>query len=125
MRTRRSRWIHALLLAALVGAQWLALVHGVLHARGLEGDDAAAVVAAADGSGASAGSWLKGLFAEHRHGSDCRLYDQSARSDHAPLALLPALPMVTAPEGTPRWIQRAWAARLVPQFRARAPPALG
>ena len=36
-----------------------------------------------------------------------------------------ALPMATAPEGPPRWIQRAWAARLVPQFRARAPPALG
>ena len=31
----------------------------------------------------------------------------------------------TAPEAPPRWVQRAWAARLVPQVRARAPPALG
>jgi len=124
MRTARSRDLTWLLLAAMVAAQWLALVHGVLHVRlGQPGAPQAVAYAASETPHRHA--WLDGLFGDHGHAGDCRLYDQSAGGDHAPMLAQADLPQAGAPDLPPRWVQRAWAAALVPLFQARAPPALG
>ena len=139
----------------MMGAQWLALAHGVLHARGLA--PVAPVAVVDTGSPARAG-WIERLLGRHddsgtgcfsasderRHhfgrvlqvavhdhdpgaprlgdAGDDKLYDQSAGGDHAPAVAVADLPALGAPSPAPRWVQRAWAARLVPHFSARAPP---
>ena len=101
----------------MMGAQWLALAHGVLHARGLASVAPVAVVDT--GSPARAG-WIERLLGRHDDSGTCKLYDQSAGGDHAPAVAVADLPALGAPSPAPRWVQRAWAARLVPHFSARA-----
>ena len=103
----------------MMGAQWLALAHGVLHARGLAQWVPVAVVDT--GSPARAG-WIERLLGRHDDPRACELSDQSAGGDHAPAVAVADLPALGAPSPAPRWVQRAWAARLVPHFSARAPP---
>ena len=103
----------------MMGAQWLALAHGVLHARGLA--PVAPVAVVDTGSPARAG-WIERLLGRHDDPGACKLYDQSAGGDHAPAVAVADLPALGAPSPAPRWVQRAWAARLVPHFSARAPP---
>ena len=117
---RRLFWTW-LLPAVLIGAQWLALAHGVLHVRGMLPLQAA-VSGAADVQESAATSWLARLLGQHDDSGACRLYDQSAGGDHAPAVAAADLPAFGAPSPAPRWVQRAWAARLVPHFSARAPP---
>ena len=117
---RRLFWTW-LLPAVLIGAQWLALAHGVLHVRGMLPIQAA-VFGAADVQESAATSWLARLLGQHDDSGACRLYDQSAGGDHAPAVAAADLPACGAPSPAPRWVQRAWAARLVPHFSARAPP---
>ena len=124
MRARRFCSLTWLLLAVLLAAQWLALVHGVLHARGIGPAQTHAAASAQPAAHAGEG-WLDHLFAAHENSSDCRLYDQAADGDHAPPLALAELPALGAPQLPPRWVQRAWAARVVALFPARAPPALG
>jgi len=125
MRARRSRFLTWLLPAALLAAQWLALAHGVLHAGGVEHAQAGRAAALSQPAAYAGEGWLEHLFAGHEHSSDCRLYDQAAGGDQAPAAALAALPAADAPQVPPHWVQRAWAARLLAPFQARAPPALG
>ncbi|MBS0401402.1 MAG: hypothetical protein JSS18_02800 [Proteobacteria bacterium] len=117
---RRLFWTW-LLPAVLIGAQWLALAHGVLHVRGMLPIQAA-VSGVADAQESAATSWLARLLGQHDDSGACRLYDQSAGGDHAPAVPAADLPACGAPSPAPRWVQRAWAARLVPHFSARAPP---
>ena len=124
VRTRSDRFWLWLLPLVLIGAQWLALVHGVLHLRlGAAGPQAPATTRAPAAETPSLG--VDALFAGHAGNQDCRLYDQLAGGDHAPPLAALDVPAAGAPDGPPRWVQRAWAARLVPHFSARAPPALG
>ncbi|MEZ5608023.1 MAG: hypothetical protein R3E52_13105 [Burkholderiaceae bacterium] len=123
MHSPRRRLLWSWLLpAVLIGAQWLALAHGVLHVRGLLPPQAAAPRAVAGAHEGAATSWLAQLLGQHDDSGDCRLYDQSAGGDHAPAVAAADLPAFGAPSPAPRWVQRAWAARLVPHFNARAPP---
>lgn len=124
VRTRSDRFWLWLLPLALVGAQWLALVHGVLHLRLSAAGPGAPVAVRTAGAEAPA-MGVDALFAGHAGSKDCRLYDQSAGGDHAPALAAADVPAAGAPDAPPRWMQRAWAARLVPHFSARAPPALG
>ena len=131
MRVVRSRRLAWLLLIALLGTQWLALVHGALHGRYASALPAATVGVAQAAQAAvqepetGAHAWLAGLFGDHKRPADCRLYDQAAGGDHAPALAKLALPQAGAADAPPRWVQRAWVAAVVPLFHARAPPALG
>jgi len=130
MRAARLRSSHLtwLLLAAMLAAQWLGLVHGVLHARAaLPGAPVAGVVQRVLFA-APAGqhhAWLGDLFGAHDHTGDCRLYDQLASGGHAPLMAQPSVMPSCAPQVPPRWVQRVWAQRAALPFQARGPPALG
>lgn len=126
---RAARWLPLL---ALICAQWLGLIHGVLDAR-VENGLAAQPERAAwtctspdDGAAAQPHGWLKDLFGGgHHHANDCRLYDHAANGHAAPLgAILPALPPLP-PASQPRWQPSAWAAATLPPFLARAPPLPG
>ncbi|MFT3776973.1 MAG: hypothetical protein QM772_01625 [Ottowia sp.] len=125
MRARRFRSLIWLLPALLLAAQWLTLAHGVLHARGAGHAQAGGVAALAQPAAHADEGWLARLFAGHEGSDDCRLYDQVAGGDHAPPAAMAGLPAAGEPRLPPRWVQRAWAARVVALFQARAPPALG
>lgn len=131
MRSRRLTPLRLwLLLLALLGAQTLGLVHGVLHAY-----DAfpASVRAAVAGSVNPAGtqaqalpadaprSWLAHVFSTHSAG-ECRLFDQLAHGDQAPPPPPPALPAHAATPCEPCWPQELRVAAAPTPFDARAPP---
>lgn len=129
MRARSHRLMFCLLLA-LLGTQWLGALHGVLHARGTAAvaprtvADAGSARAHGQPQAAPRAGWT-GLFDAHHAAGDCQLFDQASHGDQAVTVPLLATPACAAPDGPPRWMQRAWAAALVPQFDARAPPIQG
>ena len=107
--TAHRRWL-PLLLAALLLAQTLGLVHRVLHRPG-----GGTVVSAADGR--------QHAFGHDDGDSQCRLYDQLAQGDLAfgsvTLSVAPALPAGC--------VGALPAGRLAPQaagFLARGPPSI-
>lgn len=107
--TPLRHWLVPVALVLLLLAQSLALVHGVLHARA----PAAASVARTTAPASS-------LFGDHT-ATDCRLFDQAAPTDLAPMPVLAlsfaldTTPPVAAPQAVPL------VARLR-AFRARDPP---
>jgi hypothetical protein len=111
-RTRRI-WLPPML-AALLFAQLLGLVHRVAHAE--LGTATVAAAAPAHGDG--------GLFHAHSDASECRLYDQLM---HADLAVGAAAALDALPALMPQAACLP-AGRLAPQaagFLARGPPAQG
>ena len=135
MRTRLGLWV---LLAALLAAQILGLMHRILHAphgtapaavqgnhahrdHGHDHGDTAAGAAASDD--ACAPVWWASLFGEHESAADCRLYDQLT-----PLDLAALIPAVVLPLFLPAyWLtffQGEALARHAALFEARAPPSL-
>lgn len=130
------------LLAALLVAPSLGLLHRTVHGAGVPAAPAglaAEVHGAADAAAPApahgcdlrrhpqalqAPCWLERLFGVHDHAGDCRLFDQASSSPGAPAAalavgalLLPALPG-PAPASVPA---RGPSLRA---YHARAPPAL-
>ena len=116
MSTRRRTLIW-LLPIALVLAQWLALTHGVLHARAWLPGVVGKVVVTAQHDAPHA--W----FGAHHQGSDCRLYDQMGCGDLAAASAPGSMPVQGAADlhaaPPPTWP----AARTAVPFQARAPPA--
>jgi hypothetical protein len=113
---RPLRWVVHLTVASLLLAQSLGLLHRSVHQPAGSG----VVVAGTAGHAASA---LGGLFAGHTLDTDCRLFDQLAHADLAPLPVS-ALPcdftsahrLALVPCGHQPALERSYC--------ARAPPAL-
>jgi hypothetical protein len=118
--TRASRRIAfaAVLLASLVLAQALGLMHGIAHMRHAPGTVSTATVAKVADSG-----WVAKLFAGHQHGGDCDVYDQLSHGD-ALHAMVPAFAAVEFTQ-TPVALHRGWhIATQSSGFLARGPPSL-
>jgi hypothetical protein len=122
-RSLRTALIAAVLLA-LVLAQALGLMHGIVHFQrattvvGATAVDTPHVAA----SKTDSGTWLQALFAGHDRGG-CELYDQLSHADvlcDVPALLLPSTPPSTPPQGHGSW----QLAQQIAGFLARGPPAL-
>jgi hypothetical protein len=109
-----------LLVFALVAAQALGLLHGIVHAHPASATHASSVAIADDATGEH---WTAHLFGDHAGGSaDCLLVAHGLASDllsTPPLAGLPpaALPAAAVPA------PQTWASAASAQYRARGPPA--
>jgi hypothetical protein len=122
-----------LLAAALLLAQLLGLMHGVVHGPQAHLHDKAAVAhlaqlhhdqhdhdhsAIADEHG---DGWLASLFSSHGGDSDCRLFDQASQGHAAPVLPMLSLPLVLCTVAFD--ISRGEAlARWAALFDARGPP---
>ena len=118
--TRASRRIAfaAVLLASLVLAQALGLMHGIAPMRHAPGTTTATSNATASDSG-----WVAKLFAGHQHGGDCDVYDQLSHGD-ALHAVAPVFATVEFTQ-TPVALHRGWhIATQSSGFLARGPPSL-
>lgn len=117
----------AALVLVLLLAQWLGLVHRVVHARGAASQHAlfvADAAAHADAAGHDAhADDAPAFWFGHDDDAGCVLYDQLTHADaawSAPAAVLPP-----CGSSTPRALHRSW--HLAAQsagFLARGPPAL-
>jgi hypothetical protein len=112
------------LLAAVVCAQALGFMHGIVHAFPTHAPHAAHVAGAPVGwNAASAGEveGIEALFATHEQDQDCRLLD--GLGQHAPALTLPFLPPADAPSSCAvPWGDSAFIVRWATLFDARAPP---
>ena len=114
-----SRWLGTLLVAALLWAQALGLAHRSLHGS-LPAGGAPALAHPAAAPGAPQ-LRADALFGHERDGAACRLYDQLALGDLAPLPVVVAAPppapcvVVVVPPALPDGAVRT-------AYRARAPP---
>jgi hypothetical protein len=120
-----------LLSAALLFAQLLGLMHGVVHGpqadihshshvhQGGRHQEHSALAHAEDERAAE--GWLASLFSSHDGDSDCRLFDQASHGQAAPLFPLLSLPLVLCTAAFD--ISRGEAlARWAALFDARGPP---
>ena len=116
---RLHRPIDFVLALALLLASTLGLIHGTVHAPGLQQLETAEA-ATPDGAPSLHG-WVHQLF-DHHDGDQCRLYDQLSGGCAAlgvpPVVLAPALPAA----GLPCFLGRAPCAPFA-HFEARGPPA--
>jgi hypothetical protein len=117
---------------ALLAAQTLGLLHGILHspaAAGATYESSAQRHTAADagatfgGSGTSSASFLTQLFSGHLGDVDCRAYDQLGHFDAAPGCVALVLPLVLTPFLLSTLTGLA-TARWHALFQARGPPSL-
>ena len=130
-----QRWLLALALAALLGAQGLAWVHAVLHpgagtvhthAVSAVDTPTADVLKPHDGQAhghVHAASWVQGLVAGHDDGSSlCQWFDAlcvAGAPGDAPALLLHDRPDMAQALGRPTLLGSSWAWQRPP---ARAPP---
>ncbi len=117
---RLHRPINFVLALALLLASTLGLMHGTVHAPGLQQVETAQQATAGDA--ASLHGWVHQLF-DHHDGDQCRLYDQLSGGCAAlgvpPVVLALALPAASLP----CFLGRAPCAPFA-HFEARGPPAL-
>ena len=115
---------------ALLTAQTLGLLHGILHRPAAAAYELSVQTqkAADDGftagrRGNSSASFLAQLFSGHLGDADCRAYDQLSHFDAAPGVAALALPMVLTPFLLSTLTGLA-TARWHALFQARGPPSL-
>ena len=127
-RVRLHRWSLLLLAAAVVAAQWLGLVHGLVHGPAVALPRLVAAhpahlspVAAPPADAGHAHPSLGDLFADHDEVA-CRLADAIGH-DAAPLIALPTLPVLPPAAVHLRLAGGEACARWAALFDARAPPA--
>jgi hypothetical protein len=104
---------------ALVLAQTLGLLHGVVHSPLAE----SAASAHAVDSSTKPDTWVERLFAGHSDESDCRVYDQLRHADAAPTLAAVALSLVLTPFVF-SLLSGLAVARWHALFQARGPPPL-
>lgn len=121
-----------LLAAALLFAQLLGLMHGVVHgpqahihshshAHAHQGGSHQEHVALAHAEDEGPDNWLASLFSSHDGASDCRLFDQASHGQAAPTLPMLSLPLVLCTVAFD--ISRGEAlARWAALFDARGPP---
>jgi len=120
-----------LVIFALLLAQALGLVHGVVHAPHMpqmqwhdDGHHSAQEQQHRHDDGLDAdpdAGWLASLFSSHEGDSDCRLFDQASHGSAAPAVALLSLPMVP-PAFVVAIFQGEALARWAALFDARGPP---
>ncbi len=122
---------------ALLAAQTLGLLHGILHSPAVAGSayessaqphkaaagDGVAVGIAHEVGGRISASFLTHLFSGHLTDTDCRAYDQLSHVDAAPSVAALALPLVLTPFLLSTLTGLA-TARWHALFQARGPPSL-
>ena len=113
---RLRRWLVLLTVASLLLAQSLGLLHRAVH-QPAGGNTFAAVTAP------HALSAVASLFAGHTLDTDCRLFDQLAHADLAPLPAL-ALPCTFGTARSGATVPCGHQPALERSYCARAPPAL-
>ena len=118
-----------LLACAMLMAQTLGFMHGVVHApihgpytaATAAGGNVQATLQSASQAGEPLGNWMDALFSSHRGDNDCRLFDQASHGSAAtPVAAL-ALPVVL-PSFAVAIFQGEALARWAALFDARGPP---
>ncbi|MCZ8257323.1 MAG: hypothetical protein O9327_16860 [Polaromonas sp.] len=119
-----------LLVATLLLAQLLGLMHGVVHGPQAHLHDKSAVAQLHhdhdhdhdhDDEHAEHGNWLASLFSAHDGDTDCRLFDQASQGHAAPVLPMLSLPLVLCTVAFD--ISRGEAlARWAALFDARGPP---
>ena len=114
------------LACALLLAQALGLMHGVVHAAGDEHHLQATKSNHNHGHAHSdenrvGGGWLEALFSSHDGGADCRLFDQASHGSAAPALALASLPTLL-PSLAVAIFQGEALARWAALFDARGPP---
>ena len=119
-----------LLAAALLFAQLLGLMHGVVHgpqahihshSQAHQGGSHQEHFAFAHAEGEGSDGWLASLFSSHDGDSDCRLFDQASHGQAAPALPMLSLPLVLCTVAFD--ISRGEAlARWAALFDARGPP---
>ena len=129
---RSHRFLAWLLPLLLLGAQCLALAHGLLHTHGVAGQaspalqavHAAADIAADTTAHAAAPSdAADAVFGHHHNAHACQLYAHWAGGDAAwPSVLALAWATSDAPVRLADKHYRDWLAPFVANFSARAPP---
>ena len=112
MTHRRLLWW---LIAALIAAQTLGLLHRVAHPA------ATPTIAAPAGAGERGHSWVASLFSGHDDDSGCRLYDQLSHADGLPTIAVIA-PAIAAALFLLPFFHGEALARWAALFRARGPP---
>jgi hypothetical protein len=115
-----TSWLWAWLVAAMLLAQSLGLMHNVLHTAAPQGVHAGAALPAGPHEDAGS-SWLARLFSGHDNASDCRLYDQVSHGDGIPTAALLQLPALQ-PLALTQVMQALAPAKPTIRLQARGPP---
>lgn len=112
---------------ALIAAQVLGLMHGVIHSPHGVIHGPHSVIHGPQGVQADAGErgqgWVAQLFAGHDEDSTCRLFDQLGHGDAAPAVPAIELPLVPA-AFLLLFFQGEVLARWVALFDARGPPSV-
>lgn len=112
---------------ALLLAQALSLMHGVVHAPQAGSNGKAlvtmrsATAAAATQTDRSGRHWVDDLFSSHQGDNDCRLYDQASHDGAVPQLAALALPVVL-PTSVVAIYEGEAIARWAALFDARGPP---
>ena len=129
---RPHRFLAWLLPLLLLGAQCLALAHGLLHGSGIARQATPALLAAhaaadisadATAHAAAASDAADAIFGHHHDAHACQLYAHWAGGDAAwPSVLALAWATSDAPVRLAEKHYRDWVAPFVAHFSARAPP---
>lgn len=123
------RWFLGWVLSALVAAQALGFMHGVVHAPQAAAWEPADAHSHVDGDAAADhevaahdhGGWVAALFAAHGTDSGCRLYD-AVGHDSLPLPpALAAVPVLAAGDIL-RCVATEFVQSWTAPFHARGPP---
>jgi hypothetical protein len=112
-----------LMALALLWAQSLGLLHGLVHTHLPQGVEAHGDHQVEDDHHTDATTFFERLFSGHASDSDCRLYDQLSGADAAPAFAAPVLPLSLTPfvfSLLPGLVVARWHAL----FQARGPPHL-
>ncbi|MDB5965995.1 MAG: hypothetical protein JWQ72_2495 [Polaromonas sp.] len=121
---------------ALLLAQTLGMMHGVVHSpQAVAGDRAQAAsqlaqvaqvqqTATLNANAGAAGHWIGALFSSHHGDNDCRLYDQASHGSAALHVVALPLPVVLPPFAVAIFQGEALA-RWAALFDARGPPLIG
>ena len=124
--SRLTLWMPLLLACAMLLAQTLGFMHGVVHgpiygSYSAAGSDGQVTLQSADESCAPSANWVDKLFSSHHGENDCRLFDQASHGSAAPQVAALALPVVLPPMAVAIFQGEALA-RWAALFDARGPP---
>ena len=108
-----------LLACAMLLAQTLGFMHGVVH--GAAGSNVQVTLQSAGEACEPSANWVDKLFSSHQGDNDCRLFDQASHGSAAPQLAALALPVVL-PSVAVAIFQGEALARWAAQFDARGPP---
>ena len=111
-----------LLACAMLLAQTLGFMHGVVHGPHMAtSSNVQVTLQSADEACESSANWVDNLFSSHQGDNDCRLFDQASHGSAAPQLAALALPVLLPPIAVAIFQGEALA-RWAALFDARGPP---